>query len=65
MAGNSFGELFRVTTFGESHGAGLGVTIDGMPAGIALDMDFIQSEMDRRRPGSTSLGTTRNEADLV
>ena len=65
MAGNSFGELFRVTTFGESHGAGLGVTIDGMPAGIALDLDFIQSEMDRRRPGSTSLGTTRNEADLV
>ena len=65
MAGNTFGELFRVTTFGESHGAGLGCTIDGMPAGITFDTAFIQSEMDRRRPGSTSLGTARNEADLI
>ncbi len=65
MAGNSFGELFRVTTFGESHGAALGCTIDGMPAGISFDTCFIQSEMDRRRPGANSLGTARNEADQI
>ena len=47
MSGNTFGEIFRVTTFGESHGAGLGVIIDGCPAGITVDEEFLQSEMDR------------------
>lgn len=65
MAGNSFGTLFRITTFGESHGDALGVIVDGFPAGIDIDISFIQSEMDRRRPGSTSLGTKRDEKDAV
>jgi len=65
MAGNTFGRIFRVTTFGESHGTALGCVVDGCPAGIPFDLDFIQSEMDRRRPGSNSLGTKRNEADEV
>ena len=65
MAGNSFGELFKVTTFGESHGKALGVTIDGMPAGINFDLDFIQSEMNRIRPGGNTLGTARNEGDEI
>ncbi len=60
---NTFGTLFRVTTFGESHGAALGVTIDGVPAGIPVDTAFIQSEMDRRRPGQSAMTTARNEAD--
>lgn len=54
MAGNTFGTLFRITTFGESHGAALGVTVDGCPAGIALDERIIQKELDRRRPGAHS-----------
>ena len=65
MAGNTFGTLFSVNTFGESHGPALGVTIDGLPAGIKFDLDFIQSEMNRRRPGANSLGTTRNEGDEI
>ncbi len=65
MAGNSFGNIFRITTFGESHGEALGVVVDGFPAGIEIDIHFIQSEMDRRRPGSTSLGTKRDEKDEV
>ena len=63
MSNNTFGRLLRLTTFGESHGPALGGVIDGFPAGIAIDMDFIRSEMARRRPGSTSLGTKRNESD--
>ena len=65
MAGNTFGTLFQVTTFGESHGPALGVTIDGFPAGILFDTAFIQSEMNRRRPGANSLGTSRNEGDEI
>lgn len=65
MAGNSFGEVFRVTTFGESHGAAIGVVIDGCPAGLAFDLDFIQQQMDRRRPGQSALTTDRNEADQI
>lgn len=65
MSGNSFGTLFRITTFGESHGEAIGVVVDGCPSGIPMDMDFIQSEMDRRRPGSTRLGTARNESDRI
>ena len=63
MSNNTYGRLLRLTTFGESHGPALGGVIDGFPAGIAIDMDFIRSEMARRRPGSTSLGTKRNESD--
>lgn len=62
---NTFGQIFTVTTFGESHGAGVGGVIDGMPAGIAVDMDFVQAEMNRRRPGQSKITTSRNEADEV
>ncbi len=65
MSGNTFGTLFRVTTFGESHGVGLGVTIDGCPAGLALDVEAINREMARRRPGQSRLVTQRKEADGV
>ena len=60
---NSIGKIFRVTSFGESHGRSIGVVIDGCPAGIELDMDYIQSELDRRRPGQSSITTSRNELD--
>lgn len=62
---NTFGNIYRLTTFGESHGEALGGVIDGMPAGIDVDMEFIQSELDRRRPGQGILTTARNEADKV
>ena len=62
---NTFGNLFRLTTFGESHGAAIGGVIDGCPAGISLDLDFIQSELDRRRPGQSALTTARKEGDRV
>ena len=62
---NSFGTLFRLTSFGESHGAGIGGIIDGMPSGIEVDMDFIQSELARRKPGQSHLTTARKEADEV
>ena len=63
MSGNSFGEVFRVSTFGESHGAALGVIIDGVPAGLPVDIEFIKSELARRRPGQSALTTARQEAD--
>lgn len=62
---NTTGTLFRLTTFGESHGAGIGGVIDGMPAGIRVDMNFIQGELDRRKPGQSKLTTARKEADEV
>lgn len=62
---NTFGNIYRLTTFGESHGAGIGGVIDGMPAGIEVDMDFIQSELNRRRPGQSRLTTARKEEDSV
>lgn len=65
MAGNSYGTLFRITTFGESHGAALGGIIDGCPAGIQLDFDAIQTEMERRKPGQSAIVTQRKEADEV
>lgn len=65
MPGNSFGQLFRLTTFGESHGGAIGGVLDGCPAGLALDLSAIQQELDRRRPGSTPLGTARQEGDVV
>ncbi|MDB4835175.1 chorismate synthase [Cyclobacteriaceae bacterium] len=60
---NSFGQLFNITTFGESHGKGIGVVIDGCPAGIELDYDFIQSELTRRKPGQSKITTQRKEND--
>ncbi len=63
MAGNSFGEIFKITTFGESHGVALGVIIDGCPAGLKIDTAFIQAELDRRKPGQSSIVTQRKEAD--
>ena len=62
---NTFGERFKFTTFGESHGKALGVIIDGVPAGIHIDEDFIQSEMDRRKPGQNKFQTQRKEGDKV
>ena len=62
---NTFGTLFRLTSFGESHGAAIGGVIDGCPAGLELDLDFIQSELDRRRPGQSRLTTARKEGDRV
>ena len=63
MAGNSFGEVFRITTFGESHGVAIGVIIDGCPAGLEIDEAYIQSELDRRRPGQSKIVTQRQESD--
>ena len=65
MAGNTFGKLFTLTTFGESHGIALGGIIDGCPSGIQIDLDFIQSELDRRRPGQSHIVTQRKESDTV
>ena len=62
---NTFGNLFTLTTFGESHGIAVGGVIDGFPAGIEIDMDFIQSELNRRRPGQSHITTARKEADQV
>jgi chorismate synthase len=62
---NTFGTLFRLTTFGESHGAAVGGVIDGMPPGIDIDQDFIQQELNRRRPGQSRLTTARQEGDRV
>ena len=63
MAGNSFGEIFRITTFGESHGKAIGVVIDGCPAGLELDLNFIQQELDKRKPGQSAITTQRKESD--
>ena len=62
---NTFGTLFRLTTFGESHGAAIGGVVDGMPAGIDIDLEFIQQELNRRRPGQSRLTTSRQESDRV
>jgi len=65
MAGNAFGKLFTLTTFGESHGPAIGGVIDGCPPGISLDLQRIQEELDRRRPGQSRLTTQRKESDEV
>ena len=65
MSANTFGEIFRVTTCGESHGAALGCIIDGCPPVIDLNEQMLQTDLDRRRPGSTRFGTPRNEPDKV
>lgn len=62
---NTFGNIFRLTSYGESHGAAVGGIIDGCPAGIEVDMDFVQAELNRRRPGQSKITTPRKEADEV
>lgn len=61
---NSFGTIFKITTFGESHGPAIGVTIDGCPAGLDIDEAFVQSELDRRKPGQSKITTQRKEDDV-
>ncbi len=63
--GNSYGKIFRITTFGESHGPAIGVVIDGCPAGLAIDESFIQSELSRRKPGQSRITTQRKEDDAL
>lgn len=65
MAGNSFGDLFRITTYGESHGKAIGVIIDGCPSQIDIDEEFIQSELDKRKPGQSKITTQRKESDIA
>ncbi len=65
MAGSTFGQLFRITTFGESHGGGVGVVVDGCPPGIAITEEDVQKELDRRKPGQSSITTTRKEQDRI
>lgn len=65
MAGNIFGNLFKVTTFGESHGVAIGGVLDGCPSGIELDLDAIQKDLDRRKPGQSAIVTQRKEPDTV
>lgn len=65
MAGSSFGSIFNLTTFGESHGAAIGGVIDGVPPNVALDLAAIQNELDRRKPGQSSITTQRKESDEV
>ena len=62
---NTFGNIFKLTTFGESHGDAIGGVVDGMPAGIDIDLEFIQQELNRRRPGQSKITTSRQEADQV
>jgi chorismate synthase len=63
MAGNTLGNIFRLTTFGESHGKAIGGIVDGCPAGLEIDLEFIQNEIDRRRPGQSALSSPRQEED--
>lgn len=65
MAGNVFGQMFRITTWGESHGRAVGVVVDGLPAGLPFSEADIQKELDRRRPGQSEVSTPRSEADSV
>lgn len=65
MAGNSFGTLFKLTTFGESHGPAIGGVLDGCPAGLQIDLSFIQLELDRRKPGQSNITSQRRESDFV
>lgn len=65
MSANTFGTIFRLTTFGESHGVALGGIIDGCPSGVIIDMEFIQHELNRRRPGQSDMTTPRDESDTI
>ena len=62
---NTFGRLFKISTFGESHGVAIGGVIDGVPSGIELDFDWIQAQLDRRKPGQSAIVTQRKEPDTV
>jgi chorismate synthase len=65
MAGNTFGQLFKITTFGESHGGGVGVVVDGCPPGMEITAEEIQKELDRRKPGQSEITTPRKEQDII
>src|SRR4051794_35505035 len=65
MPGNTFGQLFRITTFGESHGGAVGVVVDSCPPGLAIEAADIQKELDRRRPGQSRITTPRKEQDSI
>ena len=65
MTGNSFGSIFKLTTFGESHGPAIGGVLEGCPAGLIIDLEFIQAELNRRKPGQSSITTQRNEEDKI
>ncbi|MBC6998393.1 chorismate synthase [Cytophaga sp. FL35] len=65
MAGNTFGNIFKLSTFGESHGAAIGGVLDGCPSGIEIDLEAIQNELDRRKPGQSAIVTQRKEPDTV
>ena len=65
MAGNSFGEIFRITTFGESHGIAYGGIITNFPAGLEIDLEAVQHQLDRRKPGQSAIVTQRKESDTV
>lgn len=65
MSGNTFGKIFKITTFGESHGEGIGVIVDGCPAGLEIDKEYIQKKLNKRRPGQSNLVTARDEKDQV
>jgi chorismate synthase len=65
MSGNTTGQVFKVTVFGESHGEMIGMVIDGCPAGLEIDLSFIQSELDRRKPGQSKITTQRKEEDIA
>ena len=60
-----YGKLFQISTFGESHGPAVGVIVQGCPSGINFDLDFVQSELDRRKPGQSRITTQRKEADSI
>lgn len=62
---NTFGRKLTLTTFGESHGSAIGGVLDGFPAGVRIDLNFIQSELDKRKPGGSKFATARNEGDRV
>ena len=65
MAGSTYGNIFKITTWGESHGEAIGVVVDGCPAGLELDENDIQKLLDRRKPGSSQFATQRKESDSV
>ena len=65
MAGNTYGELFKITTFGESHGGAVGVVVDGCPPGLALSEADVQEQLDRRKPGQSDITTPRKEEDTI
>jgi chorismate synthase len=65
MSGNTLGKILSFTSFGESHGYAVGGVLDGFPAGVDIDLEYIQNELDKRKPGSSSLASARNESDKI